>query len=244
MGAELPEWGAAFAFPSAGRIVMQGRNASSQAGDPIRVLRHELAHMALHETMGDLTPRWFDEGYASFAAREWDRDDVIRTNVALALRGMPSLVALDSGFASGAAQADASYALAYRAVAELSELNPTQGLSLFLAYWKETGSFDAALRRAYGMTEAGFETRWRDRTRRRYGGLALFADVTIASAILLVVFAPLYVMRRRRDRRRMAALVAADAEMERRERDSAIEHLLRSVGSASSQEPTSPDTSA
>ncbi|MFP5355115.1 MAG: hypothetical protein ACLGIK_08170, partial [Gemmatimonadota bacterium] len=61
---------------------MQGRRASSDAGDPIRVLRHELAHLALHEYLGDLPTRWFDEGYASYAAGEWDRDRVIATNLA------------------------------------------------------------------------------------------------------------------------------------------------------------------
>jgi hypothetical protein len=61
------------------------------------------------------------------------------------------------------------------------------------------------------MTLASFEHDWQQRTRRRYGGLALFSDITVASLIFLVLVAPLYVARRRRDRRRMAALVAADA---------------------------------
>ena len=44
------------------------------------VLRHELAHLALHEALGDLPPRWFDEGYAScrrarVAARRGARDE-------------------------------------------------------------------------------------------------------------------------------------------------------------------------
>ena len=80
---------AAVAFPGERRIVMQGRNAGSDAGDPISVLRHELAHLALHEAMGDLPPRWFDEGYASFAAAETGRDQVLSTNVALVFRGVP-----------------------------------------------------------------------------------------------------------------------------------------------------------
>ncbi|HET7621085.1 MAG TPA: hypothetical protein VFK39_04190, partial [Gemmatimonadaceae bacterium] len=66
IGAGAPEWGAAVAIPSEHRIVMQGSRAGSDAGDPMRVLRHELAHLALHEYLGDLPPRWFDEGYASY----------------------------------------------------------------------------------------------------------------------------------------------------------------------------------
>src|SRR5437773_2261375 len=111
-GADAPEWGAALAFPEARRIVMQGKGAPASAGDPLDVLRHELAHLALHEFLGDLPPRWFDEGYASYAAREWSRDDAMAANLALALRGTPTLAQLDSQFAGGATSAQTAYALA------------------------------------------------------------------------------------------------------------------------------------
>jgi hypothetical protein len=230
VGPGAPEWGAAIAFPESRRIVLHGRDAGGRAGDPVITLRHELAHLALHEALGDLPPRWFDEGYASFAAGEWSREEALSTNLALALRGMPSLEALDSGFVEGATAAQWSYALAYRAVLELAALDPQRGLTLFFRYWKKEGRLDPAVRAAYGITLAAFERRWQERTRRRYGALALFADLTVASIAMLVVIVPLYVARRRRDRLRMAALVAADAEAERRARESAIEELLRSIG--------------
>ena len=68
VGAGAPEWGAAIAFPTENAIVMQGSRANSSAGDPSVTLRHELAHLALHEYLADIPPRWFDEGYAAFAA--------------------------------------------------------------------------------------------------------------------------------------------------------------------------------
>src|SRR3712207_6964670 len=49
--------------------------------------------------------RSFDEGYASYAAGEWGRDELLATNVALALGPMPSLAGLDSGFYHGASTA-------------------------------------------------------------------------------------------------------------------------------------------
>lgn len=229
IGPYAPEWGAAVAFPDDRRIVMQGRRAGSDAGDPIRVLRHELAHLALAEALGDLPPRWFDEGYASYAAGEWDRDAALATNVALALRGMPGFASLDSSFYAGAAQADAAYALAFRAVAEMAALSPGNELTLLFRYWKETGSLDQALRRGYGITLAGFEERWQQRTRRRYGVLAIATNLSLAVAALFVVVGPLWVMRRRRDRRRLAAMIRRENEIERRERNSAIEALLSSL---------------
>ena len=243
-GSGAPEWGAALAFPDSRRIVMQGRKASSDAGDPLEVLRHELAHLALHEYLGDLPPRWFDEGYASYAARELTRNEVLATNFALALRGMPSFDELDDRFTQGATSAQAAYALAYRAVDDMASIDPSHGLSLFFEHWRATGSLDRAVRAAYGMTLVTFEREWQQRTRRRYGGLALFSDLTLASVIVLVIITPLYLARRRRDRRRMAALVAADAAAERMAVDPIEELLGNAVDAPESTPPMKGDEPA
>jgi hypothetical protein len=233
VGAGAPEWGAGIAIPDENRIVLQGRGAPSSAGDPTVVLRHELAHLALHEYLGDRAPRWFDEGYAGFAAGEGGRDEALATNVALALRGVPTLARVDSGLTGTEGDAQVSYALAYRAVADLAGLDRTRGLSLFFTYWRAGGSaggsLDHAVRQAYGEPLETFEATWRERVRRRYGALALFSDLTVATLALLMLLAPLYVIRRRRDRERLAALRAADEAAERRARLDAIHVLLESL---------------
>ena len=226
IGPAAPEWGAAVATPENGRIVMQGSRASSAAGDPRETLRHELAHLALHEALGDLPPRWFDEGYASFAAAEMARDDVLATNVALAFTGIPPLDSLDALFQGGASRAQTGYALARTAVAAIAALDRERGLSLFFQYWRETRSMDQAMRRAYGVTEASFEIQWKASTRRRYGALALFADVSFAALLFLAVVGPLWLMRRQRDRRRLDLMRAADEVQERRAREDVLQALL------------------
>jgi hypothetical protein len=210
VGGTVPEWGAAVAIPQSQRIIVQGRAATSAAGDPESTLRHELAHLALHEYLDELPPRWFDEGYASFAARESGRDEALATNIALALHGVPTLASLDSGLVGGEGQATVSYALAYRAVADLAALDTTHGLSLLLRYWRETGSLDQAVRRAYGEPLETFEARWRSETRRRYGALAIASDLAFSMLVFLTLLAPLYVARRRRDRARLAVLRSAE----------------------------------
>ena len=225
-GTGAPEWGAALAFPESRRIIMQGHNAGSDAGDPQEVLRHELAHLALHERLGDRPPRWFDEGYASVAAREWRREDVLAANVALALRGAPSLDQLEESFSGGSVAAQSAYALSYRAVTELASLDPDRGLSLLFDYWPRSPTLDAAVRQAFGLTLAGFEREFQTRTRRRYGGLALFADLSLLVLVLSVLLLPFIVARRMRDRRRLLALLAAEAAAERAEQESALAALL------------------
>jgi hypothetical protein len=214
IGPYAPEWGAAVAFPGANRIIMQGSSAGSGAGNPLETFRHELAHLALHEAMGNLTPRWFDEGYASWAAREWTREDILATNIGLAWRGMPTLEKLDERFEGGTTSAQEAYALAYRAVADLADLGGERGLAPLLASWKEQGSLEKAIRLTYGITLTDFEEKWQSRTRLRYGALALVSSFAAAGALVSLILLPLYLARRRRDRARLNAMIAADARAE------------------------------
>jgi len=227
-GEGAPEWGAAFAFPVERRIVLHGHRGGGRAGDPLEVLRHELAHLALHEALGDLPPRWFDEGYASFAAGEWGRDDVLATNFALAIAfgRTPSLAELDEQFQGGTTAAQAAYAFSYRAVSELAAIDQQRGLTLLFEHWRRERSLEKAVRQAYGITLGGFEVRWQDATRRRYGGLALVTDLSAGAILLGVLVGPLWIMRRRRDKKRLAAMRVADALQAERERASALAALL------------------
>lgn len=245
-GPGAPEWGVALAFPDSRRVIIQGRAAGSDAGDPLETLRHELAHLALHERLGDRPPRWFDEGYASVAAREWRRDDVLATNVALALRGAPTFEQLEASFAGGATAAQSAYAFSYRAVAEMASLDPQRGLTLMFEYWETGKNLDVAVRQAFGITLSGFEREFQNRVRLRYGALALFADLTLVFLVTGLALLPFFVARRARDRRRLRAMLAADAAAERAERESIMALLLgpdadpRSASDSSPNEP--PDT--
>ncbi len=226
VGAQAPEWGAAIAVPDEQRIVMQGSRAGSDAGDPRVVLRHELAHLALHEAMGRLPPRWFDEGYASYAAGEWGRESAFETSVGLVFRTLPSREALEAGFYEGASRAEWSYAIAHRVVAEMATLDAENGMRNFFREWKGSGSFEIGMRRAFGMTGAQFDRHWQGRTRRRYGAVALVANLSLVAGIFGLLLGPLFVLRRRRDRRKLEAMRQADDVQERALRESALEALL------------------
>ena len=229
VGEGAPEWGAAVAFPELQRIVMNGRDAAAASGDPRVTLRHELAHLALHEALGPGIPRWFNEGYASYAAGEWGRDEVLATSLGLVWRGIPSLADLDAGFYVGADQASRSYALAYRAVAELAAMAPERGLGLLFEHWREAGSFERALRESYGMSSTDFEKHWRSRVRRQFGALALAADISVLAVFLTVLLGPMWWQRRQRIRRKLERMREADARQEARERESALASLLGEV---------------
>ncbi len=226
VGPSAPEWGAAVAFPALQRVIMQGSKAGSSAGDPLVTLRHELAHLALHEALGDTPTRWFDEGYASVAAAEWGREEALATSIGLALRGVPTLEELELMFYRGAGDAQMAYALAHRAVADLALMDQQRGLSQFFRLWKSTQSFELAVRESFGITSTGFEKQWQKQTRRQYGALALLANLSLAFGVFAVILGPLIYQRRRRDRARLDALRAAEAAQERAERESVLAAML------------------
>lgn len=226
VGASAPEWGAAVAFPKERRIIMQGSYGASDAGNPLIVLRHELAHLALHEALGDLAPRWFDEGYASFAAGEWSRSAALETSMGMTWRALPNGDELEAGFAGGAERAEWTYALSHLAVAELADIDRTRGLANFFAYWKRSGSYEVAMREAFGMTGSGFDSYWHRQVRNRYGAFAFVADLSAIFALFGVLLGPLFWARRRRDRRRLEAMREADRVHEAAARASALEALL------------------
>ena len=160
----------------------------------------------------------------------------------LVLHGIPaSLDSLEDGFHGGASRASGAYALAYRAVSDMAALDTRRGLALFFEYWKQSGSMDVAMRKAYGLTQSTFESDWRARTMRRYGTLAVIANLSVIGALFAFLLVPLLWTRRRRDRKRMSVLRVAEAESERRARASALEALL---SAALATPPPPPEPSA
>jgi hypothetical protein len=201
----LPAWSDGAAFPDAGVVVL----LSDRPPDRMpTALRHELAHLALRWRVGRVPPRWFEEGYASVAAREWDRFDALRVNWTLARGTRVSLADVDRALTGDERDARGAYALATTAVLLLERWGGARGLEPLLANARTAPTFDAALRVTHAVTEDDFEARWQADLRTRYGWLAWGAAAGLfwsAAAVLLVWLAR---RRRRRDRARRAGLDA------------------------------------
>ncbi|HXV86326.1 MAG TPA: hypothetical protein VD793_06490 [Gemmatimonadales bacterium] len=195
----LPAWGAGAAFPTLNTVVVQAGR------DPFRVLRHELAHVALH-TVLPRPPLWLDEGYAARAAGEWSRLAAVRLNWAVALGQVPTLRGLTVSLRGDAAGAEVGYALAASAVMLLERLGGERGLGPLLDALRRDGDLDQALRQVHQMSLDQFEQRWRRDLRRRFGWLALVGSFAGLWAMVLAVVGALWWRRRRRDAVRRAAL--------------------------------------
>jgi hypothetical protein len=195
-----PAWGAAVAEPGERTILLR-----ADQDDLPRTLRHELAHLALHEAVPVRVPLWFDEGYAAWAAGEWERFGGLELNLAVVRGAIPSLTALDGALRGSASTAEAAYALAASAVTELARRNPTGTLTPLLQRLERGENFDQAVLATTGLTIDRFEEAWRLAVRRRYTwGQWLIAGGGWAVAGVLVLW--LVRRRRRADRVRRAAL--------------------------------------
>ena len=199
-GGRAPAWGAGVALPGSRTILIR-----ADAQNPLGVLRHELAHLALHRAVRVRVPRWFDEGYAAYAAGEWDRLDQLALNMAVLRGATPDLAQLDAALRGRAPEASTSYALAMSAIVELARRHPSGTLDPLLALLKEGVSFESALSRTTGLTPGQFAAEWRKGVRQRYGLFSWMAAgglwLLIAAAVLLAGW-----LRRRADRPRRIAL--------------------------------------
>jgi len=90
-GGRVPEWRAGVAIPDLDVLVIPlGEGRSIADRESRRVLRHEWAHLGLHQSLEGLrVPRWFDEGYAQWASGGWDASQAWRLRVLIAVGRAP-----------------------------------------------------------------------------------------------------------------------------------------------------------
>lgn len=211
-GGGLPEWGAGAAIPAESRIVLpvsSGRPRDARA--LATVLRHELAHIALHRHLAPARPpRWFDEGYARWAAGEWGWESAWELRLAFALDRTPPLDSIALAWPASAADARVAYFLATTAVVYLVRRSGERGLAALLERWRDGATLDEAMRATYGMTVAQFEVYWRREVGRSYGWALAFSHSLAFWAAAGGLLVLLYRARRRRNDARLEGLRAAE----------------------------------
>ena len=195
-----PLWGAGIAMPSSRTIMLR-----ADAGQAQDILRHELAHLALRRVIREPIPRWFDEGYAAYAAGEWGRMDALGINLAVLRGSIPDLDQLNATLRSTEADASLGYALAMTAVMAVARHHPEHSLAPIITLLAEGQPFDSALRRSTGLTAGQFSVSWQKEIRRRYGVLGWLTLGGLWFLMAVAVLIAAYV-RRRLDGPRRAAL--------------------------------------
>ena len=210
-GGQVPDWGAGVALPAQATIVMPAYvSARGRGWSDIQVLRHEWAHIGLHQYLQGLrVPRWFSEGYAQWASGGWDWSEGWKLRVALA-RDRNPLDSLDLSWPRDQARAQTAYLLSATTIEYLVVQSSPRALEVLLRRWKEVGNFDRAFRSTYGVTMAQFEEDWRRYVEGRYGWLFVLSHSAVFWMFLSLALAAMVGVRRRARRERLARLRAQD----------------------------------
>ncbi len=105
-----PSWGVAYAFGAAGLVVLIPSRVPAYPDHSLEtVLCHEVTHVLVARAAGRRpVPRWFNEGLALVAAREWGVEDQARLSVATVRRDGVRLAELDRRFRAGSRSASRS----------------------------------------------------------------------------------------------------------------------------------------
>lgn len=202
-GAPYPRYASGVAYSDIGLVLLTltppQPNALHDVGE---VFRHELAHVALEEAIGEShrVPHWFNEGLAVHLSRE---SSLLRlktlSTATLAGRLIP-LARLDGSFPSDAVVAELAYAEAADVVRFLLRREDLERFPALISRVREGQPFAAALRDAYGMDLSTLEHEWREDVAKRYSFWPVFFSGSIVWAFVLVLFA--FGWRRRQQRSR------------------------------------------
>jgi hypothetical protein len=207
-GGRAPDWGAGVAVPQRGLVFLPGYVSERTGTHRLpQILRHELAHIALQRYLGDAAvPRWFNEGYATWSAGQFDADAGWLLRVAFVTGRAPPLDSLTLHWPLLHADARIAYLLSASAMRYLYSLGSPETFERFLSSWSRSGSFEQALRTVYILSSPQFERLWRQHVRRTYGWLQLFAQTLFVWLVISLLVLALFVIRRRRDRRNLERL--------------------------------------
>ena len=210
-GGAAPDWGAGVALPALSTIIIPAYTSARGTGwSDLRLLRHEWAHIGLHQYLEGLrVPRWFSEGYAQWASGGWDWGEGWKLRIALA-RGGSSLDSLTFSWPRDEARARTAYLLSATTVEYLVVQSGPRALEVLLRRWKELGNFDRAFRATFGITTAQFEEGWRRYVKDRYGWLFVLSHSAVFWMFLSLMLVAMAGVRRRARRDRMARLRADD----------------------------------
>jgi hypothetical protein len=156
---EVPAWVSGFARGSDAVIVLFPARVHSYPDRNLRTMvHHEVAHVLVAEAArGRPVPRWFNEGVATVAAREWGIEDRARFAMAVLGARPHGVRDLDASFAGSGPQIMRAYALSSAFVRFIQRRYGSTVPAMVLGGVARDLSFDEAFHRATGERLADAE---------------------------------------------------------------------------------------
>jgi hypothetical protein len=211
--ARIPLWAVGTAYPGENLIVLRSpRAVKGSRVDPLEVFTHELCHIALGRALpGVQAPRWLDEGFAIYEAREWRLTRyAVLVQAALTDRLIPLRV-LTFSFPEEAGRAELAYAQSFLFVSFLINKIGREAFHRLIREYARYGDLEGAIRRATGLTPAELEEKWRDYLRLRVSWIPIITSLSALWFAMALIFIYGYLRKRRQARRRLEEMAREEA---------------------------------
>jgi len=158
LAGRVASWVSGYAVPTLDTVVLfPGRVPTYPDRNMESLVRHEVAHVLIaRAARGGEVPRWFDEGTATVAAREWGIEDGARAALATVGPGPHSLGEVDAAFSGGGAATSRAYATSAALVRYLLRTHGDTAVAKVLALTGKGGDFESAFESATGESADGF----------------------------------------------------------------------------------------
>jgi len=218
-GAPYPAYAEGVAYSEIGLVLLTLNPRYANANYDVRqVFRHELAHLALHDAVGERdVPRWFNEGFAVLASGETSFDRMWELYTATLADRLIPLADVERSFPSDETKASVAYAEAVDVVRFLVRREEAHRFRSLVQSLRDGHDLNAATRQAYAVDLVTLEHEWREDVAKRYTFWPILFSGTAVWALMLGLFVVGWSKRRKR----------AKVTLERWARDEAREDALR-----------------
>ncbi len=203
-GGRPPEWAQALAYPDRNLILLEAHSLTGPDG--LRILKHELVHVALGR-FATGWPRWLQEGLAMelTGERKWKLEQTATMTAAVTTKQLYRFSELTDGFPASAQGAEVAYAQSAAFVEFLRARNGRGAFLRLIERMEQGDNFEKAFGVAFYLPLSMEEDAFMRELPRRYpwwpvllsGGSLLWA---LASLVMVVGY-----VRRRREVKRLRA---------------------------------------
>ncbi|MBK7140563.1 MAG: hypothetical protein IPH75_00620 [bacterium] len=177
IGGKFPDWGAAAAIPTRGRIVIKSPDRFVIQKSLSELVAHEYSHLALADRLGIReAPRWLDEGIAMYVAAEWGWSQNLAMSKAAIFRQFITLSDIDRVNRFTAGKAEVAYAQSYLAVKYFVDQYGLDALTILLDDIASGKRLDSALMRSTGSNLDAFEIEYHEYLTQRYNLTSFLMD--------------------------------------------------------------------
>jgi hypothetical protein len=231
-GAPYPAYAEGVAYSEIGLVLLTLNPRYANANYDVRqVFRHELAHVALYDAVGERdVPRWFNEGFAVLASGETSFDRMWELYTATLADRLIPLADVERSFPSDESKASVAYAEAVDVVRFLVRREEAHRFRALVQSLRDGHDLNAATRQAYAVDLVTLEHEWREDVAKRYTFWPILFSGTAVWALVLGLFVVGWRKRRKRARATLERWARDEAREDaiRRLRDEARVHIVLS----------------